>query len=81
MTAGSFSGNLLIMLATPKEAAGIKRAIAAVGLSALARVLGVTRQAVFLWQLNRIPAERVRAVVKATGGKVTAAELRPDLFG
>lgn len=30
---------------------------------------------------KRIPAELVKALVAATGGHCTAAELRPDLYG
>ncbi len=46
------------------------------GISALARSLGVSRQAVFQWK--RIPAERVLAIEVHTG--VPRYELRPDLY-
>jgi DNA-binding transcriptional regulator YdaS (Cro superfamily) len=46
------------------------------GISALARSLGVSRQAVFQW--NRVPAERVLAVETYTG--VPRYELRPDIY-
>lgn len=57
------------------------RAILAVGLGPLAKAIGVSKQAVSQWQWRGVPADRVRAVVAATKGKVTAAELRPDVFG
>lgn len=45
----------------------------------LARDLNLNRQTVYKWQeRGNIPAERVKAVAKATG--LTFAELRPDLF-
>jgi DNA-binding transcriptional regulator YdaS (Cro superfamily) len=50
--------------------------------SALARKIGVPPQYVQYWaKKNRVPAERVIAIEKATDGEVTRAELRPDLFG
>ena len=48
------------------------------GAAALARKLDITVQAVCEWK--RCPPLRVVAVEAATGGAVTAAELRPDLF-
>ena len=30
---------------------------------------------------GRVPAERCRAIEAATGGKVTAEQLRPEIFG
>jgi len=48
------------------------------GNAALARSLGITREAVSQW--DRCPAERVVAVSDATGGKVTTEDLRPDIF-
>lgn len=42
----------------------------------LARELGLTRQAVYQWQ--RVPAEIVPKVEKATG--IPRSELRPDLW-
>lgn len=45
----------------------------------LARLVGVTPQVVFNWKKRGVPAERVPAVVRATGGLVPAHELRPDL--
>lgn len=48
------------------------------GAAALARSLGISVQAVCEWK--RCPPLRAFAVEGATGGAVTAAELRPDLF-
>ncbi|MFG6139478.1 transcriptional regulator [Halomonas sp. B23F22_10] len=49
------------------------------GPAALARAIGISSQAVSQWSI--VPAVRVMAVVKATGGKVKAKQLRPDVFG
>ena len=52
------------------------------GQSALARKLGLKQANVWHW-LNRaehVPAEQAIAIELATGGAVTRAELRPDLF-
>ena len=52
------------------------------GQSALARKLGLKQANVWHW-LNRaehVPAEQAIAIEAATGGAVTRAELRPDLF-
>ena len=46
--------------------------------SELARRMGVTPQAFYLW--SRVPAERVPAFVKATGGRIPAYRVRPDLY-
>ena len=60
----------------PEEKA-LRRAIKAAGnKSALARLLGCTRQCVSGWK--RVPLVRVVAVEKATG--VPRAELRPDVW-
>jgi DNA-binding transcriptional regulator YdaS (Cro superfamily) len=49
--------------------------------SALARILGVEPMTVSQWKARRrIPAERCRAIVLASEGKITLAELRPDLY-
>lgn len=53
------------------------------GQSALARAVGVKQAHVWNW-LNvskRVPADHVPAIEKATGGKVTRRDLRPDLWG
>lgn len=57
----------------------LKRAILSVGgASTLAKLVGVTPQA--LWQWRRVPAARVLAVEAATRGLVTRHELRPDFY-
>ena len=43
------------------------------------RKLGVSQAAVSQW-LRKVPAERVLAIERATDGKVTRHELRPDLY-
>ncbi len=57
----------------------LKRAVALVGgLTALARGLGISPQAISQWR--QVPAARVLAVERETGGAVTRSELRPDLY-
>ena len=64
-------------MATQEEALG--RAIdLAGGVRALARKLGITPQAISQWK--RVPAERVLAVERATGGTIARTALRPDLY-
>jgi DNA-binding transcriptional regulator YdaS (Cro superfamily) len=46
--------------------------------SRLARALGISRQAVFLWG-GVVPRRHLAACVALTEGLVTAPELRPDL--
>lgn len=60
----------------------IQKAAAIVGSqSALARILQVTPQAVQHWCAKGfVPAERVVEIERATSGKVTRQELRPDLY-
>lgn len=41
--------------------------------------LGVNKSTVLRWEQDRIPAERVIDVERATG--IPRAKLRPDLFG
>jgi len=48
------------------------------GCSAVARLFGVSRQAVLKWTYKRIPAERVVMLAKASG--FDPRELRPDVF-
>ena len=48
------------------------------GVASLARTINVTSQAISQW--DRVPAERVLAVEKATNGKVSRHALRPDLY-
>ncbi len=57
----------------------LERAITQVGgVAALARAINVTPQAVSQW--DRVPAERALAVEKATDGKISRHDLRPDLY-
>ena len=57
---------------------GLKRALEIVGgPAALARHLGITKQAVGQW--SQVPAERVLDVEDATNGAVKGHELRPDI--
>lgn len=44
----------------------------------LAKAIGISRQA--LHQFRRTPAERVLDIERATGGKITRHQLRPDLY-
>lgn len=46
------------------------------GTTALANKLGISKQAVSMWE--KIPAERVIAIEAATG--ISREELRPDLY-
>lgn len=50
-------------------------------IKALADVLGVTKGAVWQWQLpgRRVPVEHCLGIVKHFGDTVTCQELRPDL--
>lgn len=59
----------------------LKAIVAAGSVSELAARCGVRYQAVQRWR-NRglVPAERVLQVEKATGGRVSRYELRPDLY-
>lgn len=53
------------------------------GQNRAAEIIGVTQGAVSQW-LNakvRITAERAIKIEAATGGAVTRADLRPDVFG
>ena len=52
------------------------------GAAALARLLGIKPQTVTQWRSGkrRIPASRCHAIEKATKGKVTRRDLRPDDF-
>jgi DNA-binding transcriptional regulator YdaS (Cro superfamily) len=62
---------------TLSGADGLKIAIkTAGGLRALARLIGITHQAVAQW--DKIPAERVIEMERLTG--VPRSVLRPDLF-
>jgi DNA-binding transcriptional regulator YdaS (Cro superfamily) len=60
------------------ETTPIDKAICAAGSrSALARIVGTSRQAVSQWK--RIPVERVLVIEAATG--ISRYELRPDIYG
>lgn len=49
--------------------------------SALAKAIGATRQQVNdMLKTGRVPASRCKAIEAATGGAVTAEQLRPDIF-
>lgn len=51
------------------------------GQSKLAFALGITPQAIHqLVVKGHVPAERVLEIEKATGGRVTRHQLRPDLY-
>ena len=55
-----------------------KAVVAYGGQSALARVVGVTPQAVQRWcSVGEAPVERCAAIEQATGGRVTRKDLRP----
>lgn len=63
--------------------AALERAIAEVGgQSALARMVGRKQGHVWHWlnKSRQVPAELVIPIERATGGKVTRHELRPDLY-
>ena len=67
---------------TPEPSA-IDRAIAACeGIHALAAAAGVSVQAIYHWKggVRKIQPEYAKKIEEATGGKVTRADLRPDLF-
>lgn len=66
-----------------KPRTALEKAIKAAGSqSALARACGVSQQAVQQWAASgKVPATRVRSVVVACSGVVSAFDLRPDVFG
>lgn len=45
--------------------------------TALASAIGCHRSSLYCWA--RVPSHYVNKIVKATGGKITASQLRPDL--
>ena len=53
-----------------------KAAILAGGYPALAKKLGITRQAIYQW--TRVPADRVVQVARLSG--LSRHELRPELY-
>lgn len=46
---------------------------------AMAELLGITRRAPYKWR--RIPTERAIQLEREFDGEITAAEMRPDIFG
>ena len=61
----------------------IEKAVAAAGgQTSLANAIGVSPSFVNQWVNGSrpVPATRCRAIERAAGGKVTCAELRPDVF-
>lgn len=67
---------------TPLEA--LEKAVAiAGGQSALARKSGLSQPRIWYWLRKRraCTAEAAHPIERATGGRVTAGQLRPDLFG
>jgi DNA-binding transcriptional regulator YdaS (Cro superfamily) len=53
------------------------------GQSALAKSIDVSPQLVWHWLRNKaglVPAEHCVKIEKATGGLITRADLRPDVF-
>ena len=63
----------------PRDPALLRAILAAGGVSALSRALGLTVQTVSQW--NDCPAERAIAIEAITGGEVTKYELVPSVFG
>jgi DNA-binding transcriptional regulator YdaS (Cro superfamily) len=59
----------------------LKRAIkASGGVTVFAKRLGNSRELVYQWlRSGGVPLSRIRDVVKASNGAVTARELRPDV--
>lgn len=60
----------------------LDRAIEVLGTQqALAEALGISSPSISEWKRRgQVPATRCRAIEAATGGKVSAHDLRPDLF-
>lgn len=50
------------------------------GRSKVAKLLGVTPQAVFKWEHTKVPAARAIQIEQLTHGFCTVKDLRPDLF-
>lgn len=62
------------------EETALTKAIAnAGGVSRLAEAIGVRQSVVSNWRKRQVPADRCRAIERATG--VSAHDLRPDVFG
>lgn len=66
-----------------KSISSLLRAIEIVGSQKkLSKIIGIGQQSISKWLiiLKRVPAERVLDIEKATHGKVTRYDLRPDLY-
>jgi DNA-binding transcriptional regulator YdaS (Cro superfamily) len=74
LTSIFFSGRVIDM--KQRHPSLVDALVAAGGIAELARQLGVTRQAVSLW--DKIPLKHLRAVSKMTG--IPRQQLRPDLY-
>jgi DNA-binding transcriptional regulator YdaS (Cro superfamily) len=74
LTSIFFSGRIIHM--KQRHPSLVDALVAAGGIAELARQLGVTRQAVSLW--DKIPLKHLRAVSKMTG--IPRQQLRPDLY-
>jgi len=46
----------------------------------LAGRIGVSQSAISQWLRDGVPADRVKQIVAASNGEVTAHDLRPDLY-
>lgn len=59
----------------------IRRAIdLAGGVPSVAAACRLSKQAIYKWVTDGLPANRVLFLEQATGGQVTRHELRPDLY-
>lgn len=47
----------------------------------LAKKLGVHPMAITHWKKRGVPPKRCKEIEAATGGQISRAELRPDIFG
>jgi DNA-binding transcriptional regulator YdaS (Cro superfamily) len=70
---------------TPIGLDALQKAIDQVGLIELARKTGLSYQLIQGWLVSTrkwaTPSEYVAKISEATGGAVSKAELRPDIFG
>lgn len=68
-----------VFIAHKQERDALMRAVEIAGsLNELAKVLGISKQAVHHWKEERVPAEYIVDIELATG--VQREELRPDLY-
>jgi DNA-binding transcriptional regulator YdaS (Cro superfamily) len=51
------------------------------GQTALAKKIGRKQSTIWNWLKKGIPAEQCPAIERATDGKITRYDLRPDVFG